>query len=429
MLHETARVTTKTTCSLGALGLLLALAQAARGQARPPPLQGATEPDGPAPHAPEAAPVSPGPDAETPPGSGQAASSKANQADANRAPGQPAVGVAAASARAWFDKGVALSSEGRWNDALAAFERSRRLVPRPSTLFNLAVVYYRLGRSRETLWAVKEYRRLTPGHPAASESAELARLAERAEAEVATLLLTVSPEHAELRLDGALLHTLGPVRTLVLDPGLHRLQVGAPGFVPKHLELPVLAGEKLARRVTLAAVARAPKPRADTPVPLPGQASPQPAAPRPSGPLRVEVAASAAPTNGAAAAAPAQDQTDRPEPGTSPKRLWTWVSGSAAVAFGATAAVVWRAGLARARALEPRAPDCALMLHCPGQAPVDRSPLLPYEVVTSVSLALAGSSTAAAFVLYFVEAQDSRGVAQSAGVELGLGSAQLTVPF
>jgi tetratricopeptide (TPR) repeat protein len=63
----------------------------------------------------------------------------------------------AVQARAAFERGVAASRDGRWDDARLEFQRSRTLVVKPSTLFNLAVASLKLGRASEALEALAAF--------------------------------------------------------------------------------------------------------------------------------------------------------------------------------------------------------------------------------------------------------------------------------
>ena len=51
----------------------------------------------------------------------------------------PTDATAALEARTLFEDGVRMSRDERWAEALDRFRRSRALVPRPSTLFNIAL--------------------------------------------------------------------------------------------------------------------------------------------------------------------------------------------------------------------------------------------------------------------------------------------------
>jgi tetratricopeptide (TPR) repeat protein len=72
-------------------------------------------------------------------------------------------------ARAAFEQGVAASRESRWEEARAQFQRSLELLPKASTLFNLALADVKLGRGRDALDHLSAFERAaTP-----SEHAEM----------------------------------------------------------------------------------------------------------------------------------------------------------------------------------------------------------------------------------------------------------------
>jgi len=50
----------------------------------------------------------------------------------------------------YFQKGLAFSKQGQWNEAVSAYRESLRLHPNnPQTYLNLGFVYYELGYDRE----------------------------------------------------------------------------------------------------------------------------------------------------------------------------------------------------------------------------------------------------------------------------------------
>jgi tetratricopeptide (TPR) repeat protein len=87
---------------------------------------------------------------------------------------------AAGEARAAFERGVEATRAARWQDARREFQRSRDLVVKPSTLFNLAVADVKLGLGQEAIQALDAFQTIaTDQH---SEMLERAQ-ALRAEAE------------------------------------------------------------------------------------------------------------------------------------------------------------------------------------------------------------------------------------------------------
>jgi len=62
-----------------------------------------------------------------------------------------------ARARKLFEQGDAAYAEGRYEDALAAFEEAHRLSPRPRLLFNIGNALERLGRLGDAADALEKY--------------------------------------------------------------------------------------------------------------------------------------------------------------------------------------------------------------------------------------------------------------------------------
>lgn len=61
----------------------------------------------------------------------------------------------------YFRKGLALSKQGRWNEAVVAYQESLRLDPNnPQTYLNLGFVYYELGYDREAQAAFEKASKL-----------------------------------------------------------------------------------------------------------------------------------------------------------------------------------------------------------------------------------------------------------------------------
>src|SRR5262245_33259877 len=63
-------------------------------------------------------------------------------------------------ARELFEAGITASRAGRWDDARNAFERSHRLIPKPSTLLNLAIAQLALEQAQEALISLAALQRL-----------------------------------------------------------------------------------------------------------------------------------------------------------------------------------------------------------------------------------------------------------------------------
>ncbi len=133
-----------------------------------------------------------------------------------------------AAARSLFEEGVAAAGDGRWQDALSAFERSYAIAPRSTTLLNLAGAQVQLGR---LVAASESYQRLIRE---AGSNARERRLRDQArealgtlEPRIAHLTLNIAnlERGDEVLLDGtSVAHAIVGVATPV-DPGDHRVSV------------------------------------------------------------------------------------------------------------------------------------------------------------------------------------------------------------
>jgi hypothetical protein len=155
-------------------------------------------------------------------------------------------------ARKLFERGLELSEGDRWGEALELFKRSRMLIERPATVFNLATVLFRLGRPKEALRAIDDYFELEDTGDKANKRREMARQL-RADLQnmLSTLILTVNPTHAQVRVDGRSIDGSGRNRRIVLNPGTHLLTVRADGHTSHLGRVSALAGETITRQVPL----------------------------------------------------------------------------------------------------------------------------------------------------------------------------------
>jgi hypothetical protein len=156
-------------------------------------------------------------------------------------------------ARALFDQGMELTRQERWAEALERFRRSRDLVERPSTVYNMATVFARLGRVREALVAVRDLRRIADASRDASLLDDASDLEQRLGESVAQLTLIVTPLDAQVRVDGELVPGSGPRRLVLLDPGDHVVRVSAARHSATEIRLSALAGTRGERSIDLMA--------------------------------------------------------------------------------------------------------------------------------------------------------------------------------
>jgi hypothetical protein len=127
---------------------------------------------------------------------------------------------------------------------------------RSSTLFNLGVALFRLSRHTRAVEVFERY--LEIGDDDGSRISEARRVLQEARAARSTVVLTVTPDAAQVRVDGDMLPGEGPERELVVDPGRHRITVAAPGHTEQILSLELLPGERKRETAHLVAMGAAP---------------------------------------------------------------------------------------------------------------------------------------------------------------------------
>ena len=154
-------------------------------------------------------------------------------------------------ARVLFERGLSLTDEERWAEALEYFRRSRAIAERPSGVYNAAVALYHLGRYQEALTAFEDYLNLTTEAEDGERYGEAQRYLEEMQRNLGRLTLTVTPADAEVAVDGAPVPGEGARRELHLDPGSRNVTISADGYHTRRLSLSVLEGQVHERSVVL----------------------------------------------------------------------------------------------------------------------------------------------------------------------------------
>lgn len=154
----------------------------------------------------------------------------------------PAATAPVAEARTLFEQGLRLVAAERWGEALEFFQRSRAIVERPSTVFNVGSVLVRLGRMSEAIATLEQFLRVSDAQANAAERAEAQRLLADARSARTRLTLTLSVPDAELSLDGVVVPGDGASRTIDVDPGAHRVRATAAGHDDASASVSVLPG-------------------------------------------------------------------------------------------------------------------------------------------------------------------------------------------
>jgi hypothetical protein len=159
---------------------------------------------------------------------------------AARAPTPAPVEDAKAAAHTHFDRGLAASNDQRFGDAAVEFEKAYELFPDFRVLYNIGKVRVALGRSAEAIDAFEAYLDKGGGEVPEERRQEVRDAIAAQMSHVATLAIRVSPDGAELRLDGKLVGLSPLPEPLRLTEGKHTVEAMLPGrpVQLRELELP-----------------------------------------------------------------------------------------------------------------------------------------------------------------------------------------------
>lgn len=154
-------------------------------------------------------------------------------------------------ARELFKEGVELAKSERWAEALSAFRDSGKLVPRASTSYNIANALYRLDRPVEAYEELEKYDAMPEvrlSETARDRGATLRGLLPSAVAEVR---LAITPQGAEVFVDGRRSSATGPIRLIRLNPGSHSIRMTHAGYQSSVQEIQVQRGARLTQTIAL----------------------------------------------------------------------------------------------------------------------------------------------------------------------------------
>ena len=153
--------------------------------------------------------------------------------------GSQAAGDPQTRARVAFERGVHLAGELQWAEAAESFEESYRLVPRPTTLQNMALAHRALGRYTRSIEELQQF--LTQGNPTPDARTEVDRLIREMRGQLARVTINPSVATATITLDDR------PVRAgeqVLADPGNHVVAVTASGYNRNATQFTLARGEQ-----------------------------------------------------------------------------------------------------------------------------------------------------------------------------------------
>lgn len=146
-------------------------------------------------------------------------------------------------AREHFVRGLALGREGNWSRALEEFLASRAQHSTRAARLNIAVSLYNLRRYAEALQAYEELDRDSGETVSKEEKQKIQAIVAKLSGLVAELLITGNTVEPTIRIDDRDYGSVAARTPLRIDPGLHKLRVSKPGYVPVEREFSVQSGE------------------------------------------------------------------------------------------------------------------------------------------------------------------------------------------
>ena len=154
-------------------------------------------------------------------------------------------------ARALFERGSELTRQRRFSEAAESYARSAELVERPSTLFNLAMCHYALGKHLEAGRVFERFLEIADATEHASMIAEAREMHAHGQGQIGELTLELLPADARVTLNGETLEGDGAMRHARVNAGTHVVRADAPHHAPQLLEIRVLPGARVRRAIAL----------------------------------------------------------------------------------------------------------------------------------------------------------------------------------
>ena len=146
------------------------------------------------------------------------------------------------------DKGREQRALHYFGKALDAYQRAYTLVPKPSIYYAIANAEVRLGRYKEAIAHYQAVIKDVDNEALVGLAKE--RLVELAP-KIATVVMTIAPEGAELSIDNELLGVAPIADPIMLMPGKHTFTITLDGHTPNEFTVELDEGSLTKREVTL----------------------------------------------------------------------------------------------------------------------------------------------------------------------------------
>ncbi len=165
-------------------------------------------------------------------------------------PAKPVVDDAQkAEAARRFERGLKLFDTNDTAGALAEFKRTYEIMPNPTVLYNIGLVYAAMGRPVESVDALESAVASGSLSPDQLERSQTTLLDQKAR--VGRLLVTTTPEGARIEIDNVLVAKTPLTHPLRISEGSHIVGAVAEGFAPARKEVLVAGNAEVSLRLDL----------------------------------------------------------------------------------------------------------------------------------------------------------------------------------
>jgi hypothetical protein len=146
-----------------------------------------------------------------------------------------------------FEEALAAYDRGEMTSAIEKLRAANALAPSARVLYNLAVFEAAAGQPMQAAVYFERYLASEDAAQSPVRQQSVRRALDELRKQLVRVQFTTEPATATVIVDGS-----DAERSLLLEPGAHRVRVEAAGFVPSELALETVAGEQLKVVVQLA---------------------------------------------------------------------------------------------------------------------------------------------------------------------------------
>jgi hypothetical protein len=135
-------------------------------------------------------------------------------------------------ARARYERALALTEEGNYDEALLEFQRAYAVAPTYKLLYNLAVVSVAVHDYVKAVDYFERYLIAGGTEVEPVRAADIDKQLERLRARIATIRVTVNVPGADVAIDDVVVGKAPLAKPITVNPGRHRVSASSTGYFP-----------------------------------------------------------------------------------------------------------------------------------------------------------------------------------------------------